>query len=128
MIKIWKPERVEWIGEGMFRMHVRGNSGTYLVDLEEIGGNGWCGCQDFEMNRMPLLRLGLRSDRTRCKHIKLAIESLGKMVAQFMRMQQAPANQDAYYLLGNIASKRLRQRKMTKFITRYGQPLRQLEI
>lgn len=112
----------------MFRMHVRGTNGTYLVDLEEIGGNGWCGCQDFEMNRMPLLRLGVRSDRTRCKHIKLAIESLGRMVAQFMGAGQEPANQEAYYLLGKIASKRLRQRKMTKFIARHGKPFRQLGI
>ena len=60
--------------EGSSRLYVRGSGGIeYLVDLDEYDGNGWCGCQDFAMRRMPRLERGIRNvAQCRCKHIRLA--------------------------------------------------------
>lgn len=64
---------VSWVGDGLFVLLVRGNLHEYRVDLEELHGNGWCGCEDFEKNRLPKLKAGERvSDETRCKHLVAA--------------------------------------------------------
>lgn len=48
----------------------------YLVDLEEFGFNGWCGCQNFEMRLAPKLkelRASEKPAKVRCKHIMRAL-------------------------------------------------------
>lgn len=56
------------------RFHV--NSRTvvdlrYLVDLEEYGFNGFCGCADFDFRKRPLAQGG---SKARCWHIRQARE------------------------------------------------------
>jgi len=56
------------------RFHV--NSRTvvdlrYLVDLEEYGFNGFCGCADFDFRKRPLAQSG---SKARCWHIRQARE------------------------------------------------------
>jgi len=64
---------VEWFEARRFHVNVRGKPGhTYLVDLDEYRGNGWCGCQDFEFRRSPRLIRG-QTSRSRCKHIRHAL-------------------------------------------------------
>ena len=47
---------------------------SYLVDLDELGGNGWCGCPDFEFRRWHDLKTGNKpGGLTRCKHIARAM-------------------------------------------------------
>lgn len=45
----------------------------FLVDLDEYNGNGWCGCEDFEFRRQPLLERGAEPGTERCKHIECAL-------------------------------------------------------
>lgn len=99
-------------------MFVRGSRGTYLVDLEEFGGNGWCGCQDFEITRYSMLRDGRRSMATRCKHIHMAIEYLGRRVAALMQCPPQPS-QRTFYLLGLATIKRLRSVRLQQAAARY---------
>jgi hypothetical protein len=57
------------------RFHVASRSGrsAYLVDLEEYGFNGKCGCCDFEFRKEPELSRGAEpSDQLRCRHIRSA--------------------------------------------------------
>jgi len=44
----------------------------YLVDLDEMKGNGWCGCWDFEFRHMPRLVRGAKPGTEKCKHIERA--------------------------------------------------------
>lgn len=44
----------------------------HLVDLNEYGGNGWCGCLGF-LHYQPELEAGAApDDGRRCRHIKAA--------------------------------------------------------
>ena len=56
------------LGEPL-RFHVQSKPGSpqYLVDLEDYGFNGACGCQHFEFRLQPELTRGAEpSDRLRC--------------------------------------------------------------
>jgi len=44
--------------------------GPYLVDLEEYGWNGECGCQDFIKKKTQLEAGAVRSRWLQCKHIQ----------------------------------------------------------
>lgn len=44
----------------------------YLVDLDENNGQGWCGCEDHEFRRQPLIERGYRPGP--CKHVRMALE------------------------------------------------------
>jgi len=49
----------------------------FRVDLTELGGNGWCGCWDFEFRRHPALVAGTEmGEETRCKHIRRVRDTL----------------------------------------------------
>lgn len=98
---IRKPERFEMIpGEEPFRMFVRLNKDAYLVDLFEYSGNGFCGCVDFEMVRMPLLRRGVRSRQTQCKHIHAAYVFIGEKVSGLLGGKFQTLDERRLYLLG----------------------------
>lgn len=60
----------------LLRFHVRSEDDPeveYLVDLAECGGNGWCGCWDFEFRRFPAWKRERKaSTDTRCKHLDAA--------------------------------------------------------
>jgi hypothetical protein len=49
-----------------------GHGGTYLVDLGEYEGNGWCGCMSFQCHHQPELERSVRTVR-RCKHLLAAV-------------------------------------------------------
>lgn len=45
----------------------------YLVDLEEFGGNGQCGCEHFQFRLQPILERGAKpSPELQCFHIEQA--------------------------------------------------------
>ena len=61
---------------------------SYLVDLSEYSGNGFCGCEDFQFRCSPLLREGERSESTRCKHIRAALYFLGDLTNKRLTISQ----------------------------------------
>lgn len=68
------PLGTVWGIEGEpFRYYVRGSKGDTLVDLEDNHGIGWCGCEDFQFRKAPLLEnirsLPNNADDFRCKHL-----------------------------------------------------------
>lgn len=66
---------VEPIAGEPLRYHVSSQSGhpPYLVDLAAYGGNGECGCQNFEFRLKPYLERGAQPSETlECKHIREA--------------------------------------------------------
>lgn len=68
------------------RFHVTSEDTTYLVDMEELNGNGRCTCRDFECRRAPLYKQnGMVRERyedyaTRCRHINAVVLMIGNMV------------------------------------------------
>ena len=78
------PPRIKFEGNGLYRIFVRSDRDEdqwYLVDLLENKPTGWCGCEDFEYNR----KKGLTKAERPCKHIRIAIEELGKIMVERAR-------------------------------------------
>lgn len=69
-----------------FRPEVRGSCHDwYQVDLEEYGGNGWCGCEDFEKKRYPIFVENFGpGDASRCKHIRAARIRVSKWLQEMI--------------------------------------------
>lgn len=69
---------------------------TYLVDLQALGYNGQCGCDDFQYRRRPLLRkLPGPRDTTRCVHIRLAREwLLDRLLGRLSDEMKQPMTRD----------------------------------
>ena len=86
------PLKIEAIPGEPLRFRVESESGatgadTYLVDLEEFGGNGQCGCPQFEFRLGKQLKEGKRIGQdTRCKHIRIArVFALDAIIKQAQR-------------------------------------------
>jgi hypothetical protein len=63
---------VEEIEHCRYRVKKKSKNTSYLVDLLKNNGNGYCDCQDFQINRIPLYNSGYRGPNTKCKHIMIA--------------------------------------------------------
>lgn len=49
----------------------------HQVDLHEHDWNGWCSCEDFEFNRLPVFnRNKYPSDQSRCVHLRIVREKM----------------------------------------------------
>jgi len=69
-----KAAVVESIAGELLRFHVQSRTVeglSHLVDLEEYGFNGFCGCQDFDF-RKRVLAQKMNGERSRCWHIDRA--------------------------------------------------------
>jgi hypothetical protein len=61
----------------------------YLVDLEEHGGHGACGCPHFQMRLRRDVEEGIRNDNTMCKHLKKAHIYFSKhMISMILKQAQ----------------------------------------
>lgn len=60
---------------GRYWVQSRSNGGVpYLVDMDEYGGNGWCGCPGF-LHYIEALEQGAApSPKLQCRHIAAVIE------------------------------------------------------
>lgn len=77
-------------GEAL-RYHVQSQSRReirHLVDLEDLGFNGCCGCESFQMRHLPALKQDRREGepprRRRCWHIKRALEFHAELSARII--------------------------------------------
>lgn len=73
------------VGEPL-RFHVQSRTVEdlkYLVDLEEYGFNGFCGCQDFDF-RKRMIAQKMNGERARCWHIERARDFFIDMVLKKM--------------------------------------------
>lgn len=60
-----------------FLVGSQSREGHHMVELDKYKGNGHCSCEDFQMNKKPMLHfVTTPSDKTRCKHIIAAREFL----------------------------------------------------
>jgi hypothetical protein len=71
------------------RFHVQSRSDcrvSHLVDLQECGFNGACGCHDFQMRHLPKLKEDRREGRAmrkrRCWHIRQALYYFAELAAR----------------------------------------------
>jgi hypothetical protein len=69
--------------KGRYFISIDGSE-EYLVDIEELDGNGQCGCQDFQYRMLPFLQreidtLGHIGKTRQCKHILVALAQLGSV-------------------------------------------------
>lgn len=58
-----------------------GTGDEYLVDTAEFGGNGFCGCKDFQYRLLPILEKEFTATqeirvKKRCKHINYVFDNL----------------------------------------------------
>lgn len=85
------PSGVEPIAGEPLRFFVASSSRLnvkHLVDLEECGFNGACGCENFQMKCLPELRRDRRENRARklrrCQHIRRAFQFYGEFMARLL--------------------------------------------
>lgn len=94
------PDGVEPIPGEPLRFFVKSRTNPkqkYLVDLEECGFSGGCGCQNFQFTHLPKLKEDRREDRPRikrrCWHIKRALyffaETQTRIIAAHMNRKPA---------------------------------------
>jgi len=80
--------------EGLTRYHVTGSKGDiYLTDISCYWGSGKCNCQDFEIRREPILKLGKAeamkqagseiwpNPKYHCKHLEATFRKIGHELA-----------------------------------------------
>lgn len=60
--------------------------GKYLVDLSEDGGNGRCGCPDFEIRVQKNRRD--KTGRRSCKHLQYVFAYFGWLMARQIVAEQ----------------------------------------
>lgn len=74
------------------RYFVSAGGGTYLVDVAEFKGNGFCGCRDFEYRHLPALQkeeeCGIEHQPRQCKHIKAVMAWLNPTTAQVQNKKE----------------------------------------
>jgi len=56
----------------------------YLIDIEALDRNGWCGCRDFQYRHLPTLEREIKEPGRiehirRCRHLKHAAKELIEM-------------------------------------------------
>lgn len=103
----WK---LHWVNvtpfEGLTRFHAqseRGRATTYLVDLDLYWGLGWCGCEDFGINKEPTVKLWKADERVvtdewRCKHVIACRMYLGDDLANmFLAARRHETNKTRRY-------------------------------
>lgn len=84
------PPWVERIPGEALRFHVRSRTDpevTYLVDLEECGFNGACGCPQFSIRLLKALRTDRRLGKRRkhrCWHIKQALYYMSELTVRLV--------------------------------------------
>jgi hypothetical protein len=75
--------KIESLGMSTFFVRLTPEGGLYYIDMDELSGNGFCACRDFECRHLPKLehqidKKGEITEFSRCKHIIAVIDYLSK--------------------------------------------------